>query len=114
MNLKEGTELQILLTPDNEIVLRPYTQPEESNAELKESNFNELTGFALVCPITSQTKEYAFEVELPEGLPFTGFVLTDQMKSLDVRKPKLKIIGTLPPDSAAMKAILRNTRAILA
>lgn len=36
LNLKEGSELQILLTPDNnEMILRPFTEPEESNAELK-------------------------------------------------------------------------------
>jgi mRNA interferase MazF len=81
---------------------------------LSQSDFNELTGFALVCPITSQTKDYAFEVALPDDLPFTGFVLTDQMKSLDVKKRKVTIVGSLPHDSQAMKAILRNTRAILA
>jgi mRNA interferase MazF len=81
---------------------------------LSEEGFNALTGFALVCPITNQVKDYAFEVLLPEGLPFTGAVLTDQMKSLDVRKRKIKIMGSLPFDSEAMKAILRNTRSILA
>jgi mRNA interferase MazF len=51
---------------------------------------------------------------LPEGLPFTGVVLTDQMKSLDVRKRKIKIVGSIPVESEAMKAILRNARSILA
>jgi mRNA interferase MazF len=81
---------------------------------LSEADFNDLTGFAVVCPITNQSKDYAFEVPLPEGLPFTGVVLTDQLKSLDVRKRKLRIIGSIPLDSPCMKEILRNTRAILA
>jgi mRNA interferase MazF len=81
---------------------------------LSESEFNELTGFALVCPITNQAKDYAFEVSLPEGLPITGVVLTDQMKSLDVTKRKIKIVGSVPVDSDSMKQILRNTRSILA
>lgn len=35
LNLREGTELQITLTADNEILLRPSVEPTESNAELK-------------------------------------------------------------------------------
>jgi mRNA interferase MazF len=81
---------------------------------LSELEFNELTGFALVCPITSQSKDYAFEVTLPYDLPFSGVVHTDQMKSLDVKKRKIKIVGSLPVDSVSMKEILRNTRSILA
>jgi mRNA interferase MazF len=70
--------------------------------------------FAVVCPITNQAKDYAFEVSLPKGLPFTGVVLTDQLKSLDMRKRNIKIIGHIPIDSDPMKEILRNTRSILA
>jgi len=81
---------------------------------LSERDFNDLTGFALVCPITNQVKNYAFEVSLSEGLPFTGVVLTDQIKSLDVRKRNIKIVGNVPIDSSSMKEILRNTRSILA
>lgn len=81
---------------------------------LSEANFNDLTGFALVCPITSVTKDYAFEVPLPEGLPMDGVVLTDQLKSLDVKKRKIQIVGNVPVSSDFMQAILRNTRSILA
>lgn len=35
LNLKDGAELQIILTSDNEILLRPSVEPDESNAELK-------------------------------------------------------------------------------
>lgn len=81
---------------------------------LSESDFNELTGFALVCPITSQTKGYAFEVALGETFPLKGAVLTDQLKSLEFKKRNIKIIGNVPADSKVMKAILLNTRSILA
>lgn len=33
---------------------------------LSELEFNEITGFAVVCHITSQAKDYPFEVTLPE------------------------------------------------
>lgn len=81
---------------------------------LSESMFNELTGFAFVCPITSQSKNYAFEVPLPEGLQFSGVVLTDQLKSLDIKKRKIQIIDHIPVDSETMTQILRNARSILA
>ncbi|QJC53159.1 mRNA-degrading endonuclease [Paenibacillus albicereus] len=80
---------------------------------LSESAFNELTGFAVVCPITNQAKDYAFEVPIPEGLAFTGVVLTDQFTSLDVRKRKVKVVGNTQPDSDFFKTVLRNVRSIL-
>ncbi|WP_028562101.1 type II toxin-antitoxin system PemK/MazF family toxin [Paenibacillus pinihumi] len=81
---------------------------------LSEAEFNELTGFAVVCPITSQSKDYPFEVKLPEGLSISGVVLTDQFKSLAVRKRKIKVVDHLSIDSECMKAVLMNTRSILA
>lgn len=81
---------------------------------LSDTEFNHVTGFTVVCPITSQTKNYPFEVPLPEGLPFAGVVLTDQLKSLDARKRRIKIIAHVDGETEFMKAVLRNVRAILA
>ncbi|WP_438347670.1 type II toxin-antitoxin system PemK/MazF family toxin [Paenibacillus sp. FA6] len=81
---------------------------------LSESTFNEVTGFAMVCPITSSAKGYAFEVPLPEGLVFTGVVLTDQLMSLDVRNRRIEIAGNIPVDSEVLRDVLRNVRSILA
>ncbi|WP_419889672.1 type II toxin-antitoxin system PemK/MazF family toxin [Paenibacillus xylanexedens] len=81
---------------------------------LSELEFNEITGFAVVCPITSQAKDYPFEVTLPEELPFSGVVLTDQLKSLDVRQRRIQIAGHAEPTSEFMKSVLRNVRSILA
>jgi mRNA interferase MazF len=50
---------------------------------LSPASYNRKVGLALVCPITNQVKGYPFEVPLPEGLPVTGVVLADQVKSLD-------------------------------
>ena len=47
--------------------------------------YNERTGLALCCPITSQVKGYPFEVLLPSDNVVTGVVLADQIKSLDWR-----------------------------
>lgn len=81
---------------------------------LSEADFNEVTGFAVVCPITSQVTNYPFEVPLPEGLPFTGVVLTDQLKSLNVKNRRMKIVANIHVESECMKAVLRNARSILA
>jgi mRNA interferase MazF len=45
--------------------------------------YNAKVGLAILCPVTSQVKGYPFEVPLPAGLPVTGVVLADQVKSLD-------------------------------
>jgi len=81
---------------------------------LSEENFNQITGFAVVCPITNQIKNYPFEVELPVGLRFQGVVLTDQMKSLDIKKRNFSIVDHLSIQTKSMQTILRNTRSILA
>jgi mRNA interferase MazF len=50
----------------------------------------------LACPVTSQVKGYPFEVALPEGLPVSGVVLSDQIKSLDWKARKAQRIASLP------------------
>jgi mRNA interferase MazF len=47
--------------------------------------YNGKVGLALLCPVTSQVKGYPFEVALPDGLPVSGVILSDQIKSLDWR-----------------------------
>lgn len=47
--------------------------------------YNDKTGLALFCPITSRVKGYPFEVTLPAKSEITGVVLSDQIKSLDWR-----------------------------
>ncbi|WP_010630583.1 endoribonuclease MazF [Sporolactobacillus vineae] len=46
-------------------------------------SFNQITHFAIVCPITSQRKGYPFEVQLPEQSQLHGVIFADQVKSLD-------------------------------
>ncbi len=67
--------------------------------------YHQLTEYVIVCPITSTVKGYPFEVILPDGLPISGAVLADQVKSLDwtVRKPKYK--------GRASAAVLADVRA---
>ena len=45
--------------------------------------YNRKVGLALFCPVTSQVKEYPFEVPLQAGSKLRGVILSDQIKSLD-------------------------------
>ncbi len=50
---------------------------------LSPMSYNARVGLAICCPITSQVKGYPFEVNIPEGTPLQGVILSDQIKSLD-------------------------------
>ncbi len=64
--------------------------------------YNAKVGLALFCPVTSRVKGYPFEVVLPEGSGVVGFVLADQLKSLDWRARKAKLIEHASSDVLAM------------
>ncbi|GIW81215.1 MAG: mRNA-degrading endonuclease [Gemmatales bacterium] len=68
---------------------------------LSPSAYNGRVGLALLCPITNQAKGYPFEVPLPEGLPVTGVVGADQVKSLDWRARKASRIVAVPEETVA-------------
>jgi mRNA interferase MazF len=59
-------------------------------------SYNRKVGLALVCPITSRTKGYPFEVELPLGLEARGAILCDQVKSVDWRARRATRMGSIP------------------
>ena len=63
---------------------------------LSPKSFNQVTGFASVCPITKQQKEYPFEVALPSGLKIEGVILTDQLKNVDWKARELKVVDVAP------------------
>ena len=58
--------------------------------------YNQKTGLALVCPITSQSKGYPFECRLPAGLSIQGVVLSDHLRCLDWKGRQAKFITKVP------------------
>lgn len=60
--------------------------------------FNEVTGFASVCPITNTVRGWGYEVKLPAGLAFQGVILADQVKNLDWNARNLQIRGQAPEE----------------
>ncbi len=63
---------------------------------LSHTRYNDKTGHAVFCPITSRVKGYPFELALPPGLPVEGGVLCDQVRSLDWRERKWEPLGHVP------------------
>jgi len=66
---------------------------------LSPESYNRKVGLALLCPVTSQLKDYPFEVQIPPGLAVSGAVLSDQVKSLDWKARKAAFCCQLPEDS---------------
>ncbi len=57
--------------------------------------YNGKTNLAIFCPITSQVKDYPFEVKLPEDLEISGVILSDKIKSLDWKAREAEFICKL-------------------
>jgi len=74
-------------------------------------DFNAVTGFAFVAPITSRAKGYPFEVPIPVGLRCQGVILADQLKSLDWKARRLAVKGKAP--EALVEDVLALVAAIL-
>jgi mRNA interferase MazF len=73
--------------------------------------YNAKSGLAVFAPVTNQVKGYPFEVVIPPGLPVTGVVLADQLKSLDWRARKAFRLASLP--SEALHEVLRKASVLV-
>jgi mRNA interferase MazF len=65
------------------------------------AEYNKRVGLALMCPITSKSKGYPFEVSLPDNLKISGVVLSDQVKSLDWRAREAQVADVAPESTTA-------------
>lgn len=54
--------------------------------------FNERTGLAIVCPLTTTDRRYPFHVPITDNPDVTGFVMVEQVKSIDYKARKIKLI----------------------
>jgi mRNA interferase MazF len=78
---------------------------------LSPAAYNAKVGLALLCPITNQVKGYPFEVALPDALPVTGVVLSDQVKSLDWQARDCTRVCAIP--NAVVGQVLRRLNTLL-
>ena len=75
---------------------------------LSPAAYNAKVGLALVCPITTHAKGYPFEVPIPGERVVAGVILADQVKSVDWRARRAKIVDRLEPSAVAKTlALLR-------
>ncbi|MFZ0134042.1 MAG: type II toxin-antitoxin system PemK/MazF family toxin [Desulfobacterales bacterium] len=51
------------------------------------------TGLAFVCPITRTERGFPFHVPIPESSKLTGFIMVEQVKSVDFRSRRAKRIA---------------------
>ncbi len=58
--------------------------------------FNKHTGLCLACPITNTRRNYPFHVAVHPGAGVTGYVMVEQVKSIDFRSRKATRLGTAP------------------
>ncbi len=55
--------------------------------------FNKHTGLAIVCPITNTRRDFPFHVAVGDDATLTGFVMVEQVKSIDFRARRARRIG---------------------
>jgi mRNA interferase MazF len=97
------------------ITLNPQSGHEQAGRRpavvLSPGAYNAKVGLAILCPISSQVKGYPFEVGIPAGLPVTGVILADQVKSLDWRAQRAEWVCALPKETVAV--VLRKVEVLL-
>jgi len=54
--------------------------------------FNQSTGLAIVCPVTNTERGFPFHVPIPEDSKLTGFIMVEQVRSVDFRARRAKRI----------------------
>ena len=60
--------------------------------------FNKYTGLAIVCPITTTSRNIPFHVKIPERSSLSGFIMVEQIKSVDFKSRKAKFIEKAEED----------------
>jgi mRNA interferase MazF len=60
--------------------------------------FNRHTGLCIACPITHTRRDHPFHVAIPQGVRVGGFVMVEQVKSIDFRSRGAKRIGSAPAE----------------
>ncbi len=60
--------------------------------------FNKHTGMAIVCPVTNTNRDFPFHLALPSDKDLTGFVMVEQVKSVDFGARAARFIAKAPPE----------------
>jgi len=60
---------------------------------VSKDRFNRGTGLAIVCPVTNTQRDFPFHVPVPTDSRLTGFIMVEQVKSIDFRSRAARRIG---------------------
>ena len=63
--------------------------------------FNKATGLAIVCPITNTNRNIPFHLPVPGASSLTGFVMAEQVKSIDYNARKARFVEKASPQFVA-------------
>ena len=58
--------------------------------------FNRHTGLAMVCPITRTFRNIPFHFTIPEGQAFSGYIMVEQIKSVDYASRRVERVSSAP------------------
>jgi len=58
--------------------------------------FNQHTGLAMVCPITNTQRNFPFHVAIPANTGLTGYIMVEQLKSVDFKVRSAERIKRAP------------------
>jgi mRNA interferase MazF len=58
--------------------------------------FNRATGLAIVCPITNTDRNIPFHLPVSNPSSLTGFIMVEQVKSVDYNARKAKFVEKAP------------------
>jgi len=58
--------------------------------------FNRHTGLAMVCPMTNTFRNMPFHVKVPSDSSLTGYIMVEQMKSIDYARRNVKYVEKAP------------------
>lgn len=63
--------------------------------------FNKHTGLAIVCPVTNTDRNFPFHLAVPSSSSLTGFVMVEQVKSIDYAVRRAKFVESGPKEFVA-------------
>lgn len=58
--------------------------------------FNQAMGLAIVCPITNTNRHMPFHLSVPASSSLTGFVMVEQVKSVDFNARQVRFVEKAP------------------
>ena len=63
--------------------------------------FNRHVGLAIVCPITNTDRPFPFHLPVPPTSSLSGFVMVEQVKSVDFTSRRVKFVERAPDEYMA-------------